>query len=161
MSQLFGLDRHASAGRASELQLAAAIAADPSRLSIAQPDLTAPLNSRVLEAGDTRGASALAAAGATTLTFAAAGVLPGQTATLATYASRLGGEAGRRAEDAATAQESATSVATAAKERRSSVEGVKLDDELVKMTQYQQSYAAASRVIQAAKDMWDILLSIK
>jgi len=29
------------------------------------------------------------------------------------------------------------------------------------MTQYQQSYAAASRLIQAAKDMFDVLLAIK
>jgi len=40
------------------------------------------------------------------------------------------------------------------------VEGVSLDDELMKMTVYQNSYAAAARVIQAASDMLDVLLSI-
>jgi flagellar hook-associated protein 1 FlgK len=81
--------------------------------------------------------------------------------TLTNYAARVGGEAGRRAIDAQNARASAESVATAADARRSAQEGVQLDDELVKMTQYQQSYAAASRLVQAARDMIDILLSIK
>ncbi|MEJ0022183.1 MAG: flagellar basal body rod C-terminal domain-containing protein [Alphaproteobacteria bacterium] len=45
--------------------------------------------------------------------------------------------------------------------RRSSYEGVQLDTEMVRMTQFQQSYAASSRLIQAAKDMYDILLAIR
>lgn len=161
MAEIFGLDRHASAGRASELSVNPTILANPAKLALARPDLSVPLGTKILEAGDARGAIALAAAGSSAISFAASGVMASQTTTLSSYASRLGGEAGRRAEDATAAQQSADAVATAATERRSSVEGVKLDDELVKMTQYQQSYAAASRVIQAAKDMWDVLLSIK
>ena len=44
--------------------------------------------------------------------------------------------------------------------RRESVEGVNLDEELVKMTQYQQAYSAASRMIQAAQELYDTLLSM-
>jgi flagellar hook-associated protein 1 FlgK len=73
----------------------------------------------------------------------------------------LGGDAGRRAADADNAMGSAEAVLQAANARRSSVEGVQLDNELVMMTQFQQSYAAASRLIQAARDMFDILLAIK
>jgi flagellar hook-associated protein 1 FlgK len=51
-------------------------------------------------------------------------------------------------------------VATAAGDRRAQIEGVSLDDELLKMTTYQNSYAAAARVIQAATDMLDILMAI-
>ena len=39
-------------------------------------------------------------------------------------------------------------------------EGVNLDDELVRMTVYQNSYAAASRIIQAADEMFRILLNL-
>jgi flagellar hook-associated protein 1 FlgK len=46
------------------------------------------------------------------------------------------------------------------KERRMSEEGVNLDEELVKMTTYQQAYAAASRMISAAKDLYDIVLGM-
>ena len=35
-----------------------------------------------------------------------------------------------------------------------------LDEELVKMTTYQQAYAAASRMIQAARDLFDITLNM-
>jgi flagellar hook-associated protein 1 FlgK len=45
-------------------------------------------------------------------------------------------------------------------QRRMSEEGVNLDEELVKMTTYQQAYAAASRMIQAAKDLYDICLNM-
>lgn len=161
MSDLFGLSASAQAGRASELSVNAAIAADPTKLAVARPDLTLAIGARVLESGDGRGAAALAAAGDTSRSFAASGALTAQTTTLSQFASRLGGEAGRRADDAATAKDSADSVATAANARRSSYEGVQLDTEMVRMTQFQQSYAAASRLIQAAKDMYDILLAIK
>ena len=90
----------------------------------------------------------------------AAGVLGAQTGTLASYASRLGGEAGRLASDAQHAADGAEAVANAANSRRSDVEGVNLDDELMKMTVYQNSYAAAARVIQAATEMIDVLLSL-
>lgn len=161
MSDLFGLSASAQAGRAIELSVNAAIAADPTKLAVARPDLTLAIGARVLESGDGRGAAALASAGDASRTFSASGALTAQTTTLSQYASRLGGEAGRRADDAATAKDSADAVFTAASARRSSYEGVQLDEEMVKMTQFQQSYAAASRLIQAAKDMYDILLSIK
>ena len=35
-----------------------------------------------------------------------------------------------------------------------------LDDELLKMTTYQNAYAAAARVIQAATEMLDVLMAI-
>jgi flagellar hook-associated protein 1 FlgK len=83
-----------------------------------------------------------------------------QSTTLAVYAARLGGEAGRLAADAERAQLGSQAVATAAADRRAQLEGVSMDDELMKMTMYQNSYAAAARVIQAATDMLDILMSI-
>jgi flagellar hook-associated protein 1 FlgK len=79
---------------------------------------------------------------------------------LSLYASRLGGEAGRLANDAARDANGAEAVATAATDRRAQIEGVSVDDELIKMTAYQNAYAAAARVIQAATDMFDILLSM-
>ncbi len=45
-------------------------------------------------------------------------------------------------------------------DRRSSEEGVNLDEELVNMTTYQQSYSAAARLITAAKDMYDTILQM-
>ena len=44
--------------------------------------------------------------------------------------------------------------------RRSSVEGVNLDEELINMTTYQQAFNASARVIQASKDLFDTLLNM-
>ena len=58
------------------------------------------------------------------------------------------------------AKAAAESVREEVKQRRMSEEGVNLDEELVNMTTYQQAYAAASRMIQAAKDLFDITLNM-
>ncbi|HYD87757.1 MAG TPA: flagellar hook-associated protein FlgK [Vitreimonas sp.] len=157
---LNGLSTAATAGRALEVDIEPLIAADPSRLAVGRPDLTAALGERVIEAGDNRGASALVAARDSVRSFDSAGLLGAQSTTLAIYASRLGGEAGRLAQDAERAALGAEAVATAAGDRRAQIEGVSLDDELMKMTVYQNAYAASARVIQAATEMLDTLLTL-
>ncbi len=157
---LNGLSKAATAGRALEVDVESRIASDPSRLAVGRPDLTADIGQRVVEAGDNRGSTALVTARDSTRSFAASGVLGAQSTTLAIYAARLGGEAGRLANDANRAAIGAQAVATAAADRRSQIEGVTLDDELMKMTVFQNAYAASARVIQAATEMLDVLLSI-
>lgn len=157
---LNGLSQTATAGRALELDIDAQIASDPGRLAVGHPDLTSAIGARIIEAGDNRGATALVAARDSVRSFSSAGLLTAQSTTLAVYAARLGGEAGRLASDAQRAANGAEAVATAAGDRRAQIEGVSLDDELLKMTTYQNAYAAAARVIQAASDMLDVLLSI-
>jgi flagellar hook-associated protein 1 len=159
-SGLHGLSQQATAGRALELNVDAAIADDPGLLAVGRPNLAAAIGTRVIEAGDNRGSAAVVAARDTARGFPAAGVLTQQTTTLAVYAARLGGEAGRMAQDAERAANGAQAVATAADDRRAQVEGVSLDDELMKMTTFQNAYAAAARVIQAATEMLDVLMSI-
>ncbi len=159
-SALNGLSPAATAGRAFEINVDAEVAADPGLLAVGRPNLSAALGDRVIEAGDNRGASALVSARDTVRSFAAAGVLTAQSTTLAVYAARLGGEAGRMAQDASRGAKGAAAVATAADDRRAQVEGVSLDDELLKMTSYQNAYAASARVIQAATEMLDVLMSI-
>ncbi|MET0182161.1 MAG: flagellar hook-associated protein FlgK [Caulobacterales bacterium] len=160
VSSLFGLAPAATAGRASETSVASAISSDPGRLAVARPDLTSAVGARIVELGDNRGAAALAAARDTTRDFPAAGALSAQSTTLALYASRLGGAAGRMASEADHMATGAAAVAAAATDRRSQVESVTVDEELLRMTTYQNSYAAAARIIQAANDMFDILFSI-
>jgi flagellar hook-associated protein 1 FlgK len=80
--------------------------------------------------------------------------------TLSAYAATLSGSIARNASAAATAQTRAEALATESSARRSQVEGVNLDQELVSLTTYQQAYNASARLIQAAKDMFDILLQM-
>lgn len=159
-SSLHGLSEASNAARALEVDVNTAIAADPGRLAVGRPNLAADLGARIIEAGDNRGASALVAARDAVRTFPAAGMLTAQSTSLQVYAARLGGEAGRLAADAQRASKGAEAVATAANDRRAQIEGVSLDDELLKMTTYQNAYAAAARVIQAASDMLDVLMAI-
>lgn len=161
VSEFFGLSRGATATRALGLAIDPAIAASPQRLGAGKPDLAASIGTRIIEAGDGRGAQALSSLRDIARSFAAAGNLAAQTTSLSIYASRLAGEAGRAAEQAARAQSGADAVMNAATERRAQTEGVSLDDELVRMTQFQQSYAASARLIQAAREMFDILVSLK
>jgi len=67
---------------------------------------------------------------------------------------------GRKAANADSARTNALSVQSEADSRRQSVEGVNLDEELVNMTTYQQAFNASARVIQAAKDMYDVLVGM-
>ena len=137
------------------------IVANPNLLAAAQADLAgAAAGTRVLSPGDGRGALTLEAAGTKSRTFASAGGLTGQVTSISDYAARLAGHAGVRAEALEGARAAAESVRSEVQERRMSEEGVNLDEELVKMTTYQQAYAAASRMIQAAKDLYDICLNM-
>lgn len=160
LTALHGMSEASTAGRATEVRVNALVGANPSRLAVGRPNLAAAIGQRVIEAGDNRGSSALVAARDVVRTFAGAGALSEQSATLAIYAARLGGAAGRMASDSKRLAEGAEAVAAAAADRRTQIEGVNLDEELMRMTMFQNSYAAAARVIQAAQDMLDVLLSI-
>ncbi len=129
-------------------------------MALSKIDLTAPTGRPVLVSGDGRGARGLADIGDVQTGFSAAGDNPGGTMSLNRYVSDLAGQIGNKAATFETRLTSAEAVAREADSRRRSTEGVNLDEELVKLTTYQQAYNASSRMIQAAKDMYDILLSM-
>ncbi len=157
---LFGLDQSVRAARASVFQIRPDIAGDSTKLAMAQLDLTATAGSSALSKGDARGALLLAAAGDTPTTFDPAGSLGAVSATLAQYGAQLSGGVAQKSSAASAAKDNANAVATEASTRRSSVEGVNLDEELIKLTTYQQSYNASARMIQAVKDMYDTLMQM-
>ena len=165
MSALFGLGEALPAERARSQVIRSNIRANPDLLGSAKADLwvngaNVAAGTRALSSGDGRGALILEAAGFAQRTFADAGSLTGQVTSISDYAARLAGHAGVRAEALGAAKAAAASVREEVRQRRSSEEGVNLDEELVKMTTYQQAYAAASRMITAAKDLYDIVLGM-
>ena len=161
MSQLFGLGETIPAQRSLGLAVRSDILANPGLLATAQSDLVGALvGAKVLAPGDGRGALALEAAGSTPRSFATAGSLTGQVTSVNDYAARLAGHAGSVATSLASAKTAAESVKNEVHARRASEEGVNLDEELVNMTTYQQSYSAAARLITAAKDMYDTILQM-
>lgn len=160
-SQAFGLNDLVVGGNAAldapqGLTLRADIAANPDSLPLARPDLVI---GAIPRRGDTRGAAALAAAANTTLSVAANALFPAQSGSVGDFAARLASEIGRRAESADSDNEFAQQIRIAADERRTGVEGVNLDTELVRLSQYQLAYQASARVVQVIDDLFDVLLS--
>ncbi|MGA0601729.1 flagellar hook-associated protein FlgK [Caulobacter sp. KR2-114] len=161
LSQLFGIGSAQRASRAGTFSLNSAVTANPMAMPLATLNLAnAALGQPVLALGDNSGALALAKAANTSLNFGAAGDLSATTSNVTQYASLLAGSIGRKASAADDAKTAADAVKTEADTRRSSVEGVNLDEELVNLTTYQQAYSASARLVQAVKDMYDTLLQM-
>jgi len=160
MSAFFGLGTQVRSIRASGYTVDPTVVATPTKLALAQLDLTVASGQPALRSGDGSGALALSAAGDVSTAFSAAGSLGAVSMTLTRYASEFGGSIGRNAATADTRKTSADAVETEAMNRRQSVEGVNLDEELVRLSTYQQAFAASARMIQAAKDMFDVLAAI-
>ncbi len=130
---------------------------DPSKMGLATVNLT---GTPALVSDDGSGGQVMADIGSKSVTFPKSGLNSGGTSTLDRYGSDLAGQVGNLAATAKTNQDSSESLLTEAQSRRSSAEGVNLDEELVNLTTYQQAYSASGRLIQAAKDMFDVLLNM-
>ncbi len=159
MSQLFGLGATGST-RAGAYTVRSDIQQDPGKLALAQLNLSAAAGTPALSKNDGRGGLALGDVGKKTVAFAAAGGNAGGTKTLSSYAADFAGEIGGKASAAKTRSETASALAKEADSRRTSAEGVNMDEELVNMTTFQQAYNASARLIQASKDMYDVLIGI-
>ncbi|WP_291843100.1 flagellar hook-associated protein FlgK [Maricaulis sp.] len=161
-SKLFGVGLEAKAARAEALSVDKTIRADSSRLALGKLDIDAAtvVGDFVLSAGDNRGGAGLQAALSAPRAFNAAGSLSASTAGLGDYTARIAGTIGSRAARAESEAASAATLRATAAQKRADVEGVSLDEELAAMTLYQQSYNAAARMLQAAKEMTDALMRI-
>ena len=160
ISQLFGLGVIERKSRPGRFSVDAALIADPTKMSLNKLDLSVAAGKPAIRPGDGKGALAIAAAGDVSTAFDAAGDLGNVSMSVSRYASEFGGSIGRRAESANTNMKSAEAVAGEATARLQSVEGVNLDEELVRLTTYQQAFNASARMIQAAKELFDVLTNM-
>lgn len=160
MTELFGIGGGVRASRADGFSLRSDINSAPSKLALAQLNLGAAVGAPALSSGDGRGAALLADAGQRSATFLSAGDSSGGAMSVSRYASELAGDIGGKAAVAKNRKDSATALFTEAKARQTAHEGVNLDEELVLMTTYQQAFNASARLIQAARDMYDVLLGM-
>ncbi|QTN19018.1 flagellar hook-associated protein FlgK [Brevundimonas sp. AJA228-03] len=160
VTELFGIGGGVRASRADGFKVRTDIQQSPSKLALAQLNLSAAAGTAALSPGDGRGALLLANAAQVTSKFSSAGSSPGGSLSVTRYASELSGEIGGTAAALKTRQASAQALATEADARQSSHEGVNLDEELVLMTTYQQAFNASARLIQATQDMYDTLLGM-
>ncbi|GAA0621050.1 flagellar hook-associated protein FlgK [Brevundimonas kwangchunensis] len=159
MTEMFGIGG-VRASRADGFSLRTDIRQSPSKLALAQLNLSAAAGTAALSTGDGRGALLLADAGERPTNFHPAGGSAGGQISVSRYASELSGEIGGKAAAAKNSKQTAQALYTEAKARQTAHEGVNLDEELVLMTTYQQAFNASARLIQAARDMYDTLLGI-
>ena len=158
LSEMFGIGAGVRASRATSFSIRADINQNPGRLATAQLDLTASGSTPALVGGDGRGARRLADANQKAVNFLPAGASPGGAMTLDRYLSDMAGDIGGKAKAAENRARGSEALLSAAASARSAQEGVNLDEELVKLTTYQQAYNASARLITAAKDMYDTLI---
>jgi len=158
-SAFFGIGGNAS-NVAPHLDINQTVYNDPSKLALGTVNLTAPTGQANLLPADGSGGQGLSEAATMQLSFAKTGLNSGGLSTLERYGSDLAGQVGNLAANAETMKESNASLLNEATSRRNAYEGVNLDEELVNLTTYQQGYSAAGRLIQAAKDMYDVLLNM-
>jgi len=158
LTRLFSLGIGGNAEAASSFAINPTVYQDPSKMALARLDLAA--TGVALAPGDGRGALALSKANEQATSFGSAGGLPAANMTLQRYATEVAGSLGRRAAAAETSMESSFAIKAEAENRRSSYEGVNTDEELIKLTTYQQAFNASARLIQASNDLYDVLLNM-
>jgi flagellar hook-associated protein 1 FlgK len=99
----------------------------------------------------------MAAALATPATFASAGRLPATNAGVADYAALLISDVSALTAETSSTSEFQQNLVDALRQKSDSLRGVNLDEELSNLMLYEQSYSAAARVVQAIKEMFDVL----
>lgn len=160
MSALFGIGDVQRSLRTDQYSVRADIVQDGKYLALAKLDLTVAADQPALKVGNGEGAKLLANAGAATASFDKAGHISSGTYSISDYAAQFAGSLARSSAQAVSAQKSAEAVNTAAEDRRSKAEDVNIDDELIKLTTYQQAFNASARMVKAAGELYDTLLGM-
>ena len=161
VSQLFGVGPAERSTRGEKFFINTAMEQNPSLLPLAQLDLTQLVGGNAaLAIGDGRGALALAKSGDTVTNFSPAGDASPAIMSVARYAADFSGAIARKSATAESRKDAADAVSSEVNSQRQSEEGVNLDEELINLTTYQQAFNASARLIQAAKDMYDVLTDL-
>jgi flagellar hook-associated protein 1 FlgK len=160
LTQFFGMGTAIRQNQAAAMAVRSDIAANGSRMALAQLDLTPATvpGDFVLGISDNRGALRLAAVANANVTWPGVGGLAGGSMSIGDYVSFVMGAQSdlKNAADGERAFRSDVSEEVSA--RRTSVEGVNLDEELSNMMIFQQAYNASARLITVVQQMYDTLL---
>ncbi len=162
-SQLFGLGSGAQAGQASGFAVASQVAGNPGMLGFGQPQITgtSAVGDVVLNAGDNSGAVAMQNVLNSSRSFAAAGGMAAQTASLSDYVASFYQNVSTQSNSVTANQTTQDDRLAEAQSRLSSNSGVNLDEELTNLTTYQQAYAAGARLLSVVGQLYDTLLQIQ
>ncbi|HXL98718.1 MAG TPA: flagellar basal body rod C-terminal domain-containing protein, partial [Rhizomicrobium sp.] len=161
-TQLFGVGNQQAGALASSFAFNPAVADNPALLAFGQPaiDASTTAGDSILGSGDASGLQALLNVNSSTRSFAKAGSLSAQTASLSDYANSFYQDAATQSDAVTTAATTQSDRLTEAQSRQSSESGVNLDEELSNMMIYQQAYSAGARMLTVAQQLYDTLLQV-
>lgn len=161
-SQLFVLGDNSKAMQASGFGLTSAVSANPASIGFATPALTSSsvAGDTIVSAGDNSGAIALQNVINKSQSFAAAGGISAQAASLSDYAASFYQNVSTQSNSVTAMQTTQDDRLTEANSRVSSNSGVNLDEELMALTQYQQAYSAGARILTVVDQLYQTLLQM-
>ncbi len=162
-TQLFGIGDNQIAQQATSFAVNPQVASSPQRLAFAKPQITATstVGDSIVTHGDNSGALALQNVASATQSFAKAGGMAAETASLSDYAAAFYQDVATRGSTATANQTTQDDRLQEAQTRLSSNSGVNLDEELTHMMSYQQAYSAGARMLSVVQQLWDTLLQIQ
>jgi flagellar hook-associated protein 1 FlgK len=160
---MFGLGSGANAAQAAGFAVATGIAGNPARLGLGTPQIgpATTLGDVVISAGDNSGAIAMQKVLSNSRSFAAAGGMAAQTASLSDFVASFYQNVSTQSNSVSANQTTQDDRLAEAQARLSAHSGVNLDEELTSLTTYQQAYAAGARLLSVVDKLYETLLQIQ
>ncbi|GIX17336.1 MAG: flagellar hook-associated protein FlgK [Rhodothalassiaceae bacterium] len=160
ISRFFGIGDPFRAEAAADMRIVEEVPADAGLLATARLKLTALPGEVALFKGDQAGALALQALETKVINFSDAGELAAQARTLSSFNGAVIGNFAQLADRAKLARDDTRNQKTEIDQRRNSISGVNLDEELANLVIFQNSYNAAARALSTVQQLYDALLSV-
>lgn len=160
MSVFFGIGDTYRMDRAVGLKVRQVIEDNPSQMALARLDQTALVGKNTLSIGDQTGALALKELENVTRFYEKAGGMSATTLTLAQYSANLLADLGLRAALTDSFRNDNQALSDELQRKSADVSGVNLDEELGNMVIFQNAYSASARLLNTAKEMFDVILQM-
>lgn len=159
-SSFLGFNAVFTGSSASNISVSSSLLEDTGTLAVGTLSTsTTTTGKSVLTSGSTTVADALNTALTASYIYSAVGSIGTMSGTLTDYASRVVSAFASRASTAEDAETSAQTLQSSLSDSIASQSGVNVDEETAKLEDYQTLYSAAAQIIQAAKEMFQTLLS--
>jgi flagellar hook-associated protein 1 FlgK len=159
IAEMFGIGSRFRAEAATDMQLVGGLDGNAGNLATARLDLSAAVGQVALAVGDQSGVLDFQKLETSIISTDKAGEISAQKRTLTSFNGAVLGTFGLMADRAATAAEDTANLETELNQRRQSVSGVNIDEELSNLIIYQNSYNAAARILSSVQELYDALLN--